>query len=225
MKLVELVFSCVSLLSHASTPKMSSQGIKTISLETSHRPKKQKTLEGFVVSKRVEPKCPSSSPETIDIAGVNGSEVDELPHKDRHVIINAHSEDVPYPPPDHPSYHPPPSSSYNHPVPIPPIPFSLSLTFNTSPKNITKPNHGLELLYFHPFIDRKCSTDLTNYVLEALPWYRVRYTVRGITINTPRYTTVFGKDLTDTPWFGYDKAEPRAIPPILLKLMQKGKYT
>jgi hypothetical protein len=38
--------------------------------------------------------------------------------------------------------------------------------------------------------------------------------VRGIDINTPRYTTVFGKDATSTPWTGYDKAEPRAIPVV-----------
>jgi hypothetical protein len=130
-----------------------------------------------------------------------------------------------YPPPDHPSYHPPPGPTYNHPIVIPRVPDSLlsSLKFNTKPKLIVKPELGLDLQYFKPFIDPSCSAQLTQYLLESLPWYRVKYTVRGIDINTPRYTTVFGKDATSTPWTGYDKAEPRAIPRILLKLMQQGK--
>lgn len=134
-------------------------------------------------------------------------------------------DDSDYPPPNHPSYHFPPSGSYNHPFTIPPIPQSLSssLAFNASPKVIAKPELGLDLLYFKRFIDATCSSELTQYLLDSMPWYRVKYVVRGISINTPRYTTVFGKDATTTPWHGYDKAEPRAIPPILLKLMQKGE--
>lgn len=132
--------------------------------------------------------------------------------------------DPDYPPPNHPSYHPPPSPSYNHPIVIAPIPQSLldALSFNTVPKPIVKPDLGLDLLYFKRFIEPSCSAELTKYLLDSLPWYRVKYMVRGISINTPRYTTVFGKDATSTPWTGYDKAEPRAIPRILLKLMQMG---
>lgn len=134
--------------------------------------------------------------------------------------------DPDYPPPNHPSYHPPPGPTFNHPIKIAPIPQHLldSLLFNTIPKPIIKPDLGLDLLYFKRFIDPSCSSELTNYLLDSLPWYRVRYVVRGIPINTPRYTTVFGKDSTNTPWTGYDKAEPRAIPRILLKLMQMGKF-
>ncbi|WVF72222.1 hypothetical protein IAT40_007034 [Kwoniella sp. CBS 6097] len=65
------------------------------------------------------------------------------------------------------------------------------------------------------------SKELMKYLLEELPWYRVKYTVRGININTPRYTTVFGKDSTDIPWTGYQKCKPRAIPEVLLNLMRK----
>ena len=132
--------------------------------------------------------------------------------------------DESYPPPTHPSYHPPPTPTYNHPITIAPIPDLLnsSLAYNTDAKPIVKPDLGLDLLYFKRFIDASCSRQLTEYLLDSLPWYRVKYTVRGININTPRYTTVFGKDATDTPWIGYDKAEPRAIPRILLMLMQKG---
>ncbi|OCF36430.1 hypothetical protein I316_01679 [Kwoniella heveanensis BCC8398] len=65
------------------------------------------------------------------------------------------------------------------------------------------------------------SKQLMKYLLEELPWYRVKYTVRGININTPRYTTVFGKDSTDIPWTGYQKCKPRAIPEVLVNLMRK----
>ena len=131
--------------------------------------------------------------------------------------------DLDYPPPNHPSYHLPPSPSYNHPISIAPIPASLNLKFNTAAKSIFKAEFGLDLLYLKRFIDPSCSRQLTKYLLDTLPWYRVKYTVRGIDINTPRWTTVFGKDSTSTPWNGYDKASPKAIPPILLKLMQRGE--
>ena len=135
------------------------------------------------------------------------------------------SIDPDYPPANHLAYHPPPSPSFNHPFTIAPIPDTLrsTLSFNESPKTISKPNLGLDLLYFKRFIDPSCSAELRRYLLSAMPWYRVKYTVRGISINTPRYTTVFGKDSTSTPWTGYDKASPRAIPRILLALMQKGE--
>ena len=128
---------------------------------------------------------------------------------------------LPYPPSDHQSYHPPPTPTFNHPFPIPPIPDSLNLMFNTAPHPTLRPDLGLDLLYFKRFIDPSCSWDLTNYLLSALPWQRVKYTLRGNSINTPRWTTVFGKDATNTSWRGY-KCRPRAIPPILLRLMQKG---
>ena len=75
----------------------------------------------------------------------------------------------------------------------PPIPDPLHLTFNTAPHPTLRPDLGLDLLCFKRFIDPACSWDLTNYLLSALPWHRVKYTVRGNSINTPRWTTVFGK--------------------------------
>ena len=128
-------------------------------------------------------------------------------------------------PHSHPSYRAPPTTTFNHPFPIAPVPENLlsSFSFNDPAKSIIKPELGLDLLYFKRFIDPSCSGGLKKYLLDALPWYRVKYKVRGIDINTPRYTTVFGKDATDTPWRGYDKAEPRAIPRILLMLMKKGE--
>ena len=138
--------------------------------------------------------------------------------------VNALFDDE-YPPMDHPSYHPPPGPTFNHPFQIPSIPQHLreTLKFNTTGREIKNKELGLDLVYFDKFIDKSSSRELTNYLLDSLPWYRVKYTVRGININTPRYTTVFGKDMTNTPWTGYDKAEPRAIPRILLTLMQQGE--
>lgn len=169
---------------------------------------------------------PAGSPTILSSDGAKSAvQAISTSHKSSTAEQSEPSGDTDYPPPDHPSYHLPPSGSYNHPFTIPPIPQSLSssLAFNTNPKVIAKPELGLDLLYFKRFIDATCSSELTQYLLDSMPWYRVKYVVRGISINTPRYTTVFGKDATTTPWHGYDKAEPRAIPPILLKLMQKGE--
>lgn len=131
-----------------------------------------------------------------------------------------------YPPADHPSYSRPPSPAYNHPITIRPPATSLldSLTFSQSPKSILKPSLNLDLLYFHPFISPPASRQLFDYFLDHLPWYRVKYTVRGISINTPRWTTVFGKDASTKAWTGYT-VKPRAIPEILLRLMEIGEST
>jgi hypothetical protein len=129
-----------------------------------------------------------------------------------------------YPPPTHPSYHPPPSSSYNHPFPISPPPPQLleALSFSQSPKPILKSNLNLDLLYFNQFISPPGSRMLYDYFLEALPWYRVKYTKGPYEINTPRWTTVFGKDSSPNGWGEYGVVKPRAIPEILLRLMEIG---
>lgn len=134
------------------------------------------------------------------------------------------SEAFIYPPPSHPSYPPPPSSTHNHPFQIRKPSDSLlsSLRFNPNPKPILKPALNLDLLYFHNFIESG-SKELYNYLLESMPWYRVTYTTKGFTVNTPRWTTVFGKDLQSKDWSGYPVGvRPRAIPEILLRLMEIG---
>jgi hypothetical protein len=134
------------------------------------------------------------------------------------------SEAFIYPPPSHASYPPPPSSTHNHPFQIPKPPNSLlsTLRFNPNPKPILKPDLNLDLLYFNKFIESG-SKELYNYLLEAMPWYRVTYTTKGFTVNTPRWTTVFGKDLQSKDWSGYPAGvRPRAIPEILLRLMEIG---
>ncbi|WVW83009.1 hypothetical protein I302_105025 [Kwoniella bestiolae CBS 10118] len=128
---------------------------------------------------------------------------------------------TPWPPTNHP-YHPPPTPTYNHPILIPPPPTSLHpLHFNVNPKIIHNPTTDLDLIYYKSFIDKSSSKELMNYLLENLPWYRVKYTVRGMNINTPRYTTVFGKDSTEIPWSGYMKCRPRAVPEVMQRLMRK----
>ncbi|WVQ70002.1 uncharacterized protein L199_008226 [Kwoniella botswanensis] len=129
--------------------------------------------------------------------------------------------DPSWPPPQHP-YHPPPNTTYNHPIVIPPPTPSLQpMRFNLNPKIIHNPTTDLDLVYYKSFIDKSSSKELMIFLLDNLPWYRVKYMVRGININTPRYTTVFGKDLTDIPWSGYMKCRPRAIPEVLERLMRK----
>ena len=129
-----------------------------------------------------------------------------------------------YPPSNHASYRLPPTPTYNHPIPIspPPTPLLAALTFNTVPRPITSPA-DLDLLYFTRFIAPAASRLLYKYLLEAMPWYRVNYSTKGIDLKTPRYTTVFGKDSTGMPWSEYCGWKPRAIPEILLRLMQKGE--
>ena len=183
--------------------------------------KRQQSLAGFFVSS--EKKQKHSAPEPI----LNKDDESQA-NSDRRSppLVRPSSSTIittPFPPRDHPSYRPPPTPTFNHPFPIPPIPDTLDLQTNSSFTSHLKPALGLELLYFKHFIKPSCSRDVTKYLLEALPWYRVKYTVRGLDINTPRFTTVFGKDLSDRSWTGY-KCKPRAIPTILLQLMQKGSF-
>lgn len=77
------------------------------------------------------------------------------------------------------------------------------------------------------FIDRSISMDSTavkgrflfEYLLNELPWYRVTYQTRGITIRTPRWTNVWGCDETGAPPSAY-KIQPRKIPPVLRELKE-----
>ena len=179
--------------------------------------KRQQSLASFFA--KIEKKPPASEVVVVDDSPPDTPSDEILPNSDREA--SSCEFDRPYPPHTHPSYHPPPSPTFNHPISISPIPTTLALRFNTAATAHVKPNSGLDLLCFKRFIDSICSWKLTNYLLDALPWYRVCYNVRGLDVNTPRFTTVFGKDLTDKSWTSY-KCKPRAIPPILLQLMQKG---
>jgi hypothetical protein len=95
---------------------------------------------------------------------------------------------------------------------IPPA-FALKIHSPSAGKPIV--DKDLDMMLYRPFLDSP--RQLYNYLLEALPWYRVRYTVRGLAINTPRYTTVYGKDVTNGEDKMYQK-KPRPIPPLLAAL-------
>ena len=57
---------------------------------------------------------------------------------------------------------------------------------------------NLDLLYFQPYIPRTIERELFEFLRSALFFYRVRYTIKRYdtetSINTPRFTTVFGVD-------------------------------
>lgn len=143
----------------------------------------------------------SSSPKKPRIEAAAAAVVDEEP-------VPEYSKPHPY--------QLPPTADYNHPIPI--ASPNLDLVYNSTPRLIKTPV-DLDLMYFDRFIDPSTSHKLFDHLLQALPWYRVNYTVRNIDIKTPRYTTVFGKDPV-TPWS--DAKKPRAIPPVLMSLKQKG---
>lgn len=64
----------------------------------------------------------------------------------------------------------------------------------------------LDLVYYQPYIPSAIAPGLFDFLRQELPFYRVQYNItRGgvnTTINTPRFTTVFGID--DTSRFGGD---------------------
>ncbi|PYH97998.1 hypothetical protein BO71DRAFT_88484 [Aspergillus ellipticus CBS 707.79] len=95
----------------------------------------------------------------------------------------------------------------NYPIPIRDPPTTISnplanFSRTTPPKAITDQPH-LDILYFQPFLPPSLARDLFRFLRNELPFYRVKYTIRRgpteTSINTPRFTTVFGVD--DTSMF------------------------
>ncbi|KAI9136966.1 hypothetical protein BKA69DRAFT_1032530 [Paraphysoderma sedebokerense] len=78
----------------------------------------------------------------------------------------------------------------------------------------------LDLVYYNSFLSPATATAFYNYCLAELPWHRVTYRSRGRQIVTPRYTTVFGIDETNSPPSVY-KIEPVPIPDVLRKYKEK----
>lgn len=106
--------------------------------------------------------------------------------------------------PDPQEHDKPPSNHPTYPFPIPNLPshIEIGLTHGTparEPRTITN-QPDLDLLYFQPYIPRATANELFKFLRAELPFYRVQYSIkRGgheTTINTPRYTTVFGVDDT-----------------------------
>ena len=58
----------------------------------------------------------------------------------------------------------------------------------------------LDLVYYQPYIPKRAEQLLFNFLRQELFFYRVKYTIKRFgtdtEINTPRYTTVFGVDVT-----------------------------
>jgi len=133
-----------------------------------------------------------------------------------------------------------PSEKSNHPTypyPIPYLPTPFLDPLISAPATEGKPINDqpdLDLLSFQPFIPKSISDSLFEFLRQELFYYRVQYKINRFgtetTINTPRYTTVFGVD--STSFFNIDgklhdsqlkvpcplnkyKCKPRPIPQCL----------
>ncbi|KAI0553755.1 DNA repair family protein [Xylaria curta] len=99
----------------------------------------------------------------------------------------------------------------SYPFPIPYPPGTIETETSGPPARAARviaDQSDLDLLYFEPYISRRTSRQLFEFLRAELPFYRVEYDItRGPTkthIRTPRWTTVFGLDET---------ARFEAIPP------------
>ncbi|KAJ5640161.1 uncharacterized protein N7484_008023 [Penicillium longicatenatum] len=97
-----------------------------------------------------------------------------------------------------------PSNHPTYPIPIPRLPSHIDVgiqhgTPARQARSITNQPH-LDLLHFQPFLARQTANELFKFLRRELPFYRVQYSIKrgGIetSINTPRFTTVFGVDDT-----------------------------
>lgn len=121
---------------------------------------------------------------------------------------------------------PPPSNHATYPHPIADLPVSILSILETLPATPSKPlppRANLDTLYFTPFIPRDAARRLYTRLLSTLPFYRVKYTItRGssrTSINTPRYTTVFGVD--DSARFAEDGS---LVTTVTKKTISGGTY-
>ncbi|ORX90470.1 hypothetical protein K493DRAFT_304873 [Basidiobolus meristosporus CBS 931.73] len=96
---------------------------------------------------------------------------------------------------------------------------SIPLSFKLVRK--IKRQGELDLLYFQRLIPEKLATNLFQWCLSELPWYRVQYTVGNRHVLTPRWTTLFGKDFTPhTPTDKVYRRKPQPIPKRLIDLVK-----
>ncbi|KAK4545785.1 hypothetical protein LTR36_002739 [Oleoguttula mirabilis] len=127
-----------------------------------------------------------------------------------------------------------------YPFAIPHLPPGITDILNFAPATegrIIRDQPDLDLVYYQPYVPKEVQRDLYEYLRRELFFYRVKYMIkRGPTdtlINTPRFTTVFGLDVTSG--FGSDgqcidatsgkpvakgayKCQPRPIPECLDRL-------
>ncbi|KAJ5931079.1 Oxoglutarate/iron-dependent dioxygenase [Penicillium verhagenii] len=106
-----------------------------------------------------------------------------------------------------------PDNHPTYPIPIPQLPSHIDVgiqhgTPARQARNINNQPH-LDLLHFQPYVARQTANELFKFLRRELPFYRVQYSIKrgGVetSINTPRFTTVFGVD--DTARFVH-KNEP-----------------
>ena len=110
--------------------------------------------------------------------------------------------------PPSPRYDASPTNFTKHatyPFPIADLPRELreeiELLVTSSGREIDK-QPDLDLLYFQSFLPPPVAKAYFNHLRTHLPFYRVTYTTKKfgkeLTINTPRFTTVYGLDCTCT---------------------------
>lgn len=95
------------------------------------------------------------------------------------------------------------SKHHTYPFAIPFLPPEISEILNFVPAaegRVINDQPDLNLVYYEPYIPKEAQRDLFEFLRRELFFYRVKYMIkRGPTetqINTPRYTTVFGLDVT-----------------------------
>lgn len=92
-------------------------------------------------------------------------------------------------------------ATYPHPVAhLPPHIIEQLAEVPSSPGKVINDQPELDLLYFQPYIPPLVERDLFLFLRRSLFYYRVKYKIKrgpsDLQINTPRYTTVFGVDIS-----------------------------
>ena len=97
----------------------------------------------------------------------------------------------------------PRSNHSTYPSTIPHLPTKIIESLNFAPANegrIINDQPDLELIYYQPYIPQEICRSLFDFLRSELFFYRVKYTIKRGTfetpVNTPRWTTVFGIDET-----------------------------
>ena len=95
------------------------------------------------------------------------------------------------------------SAHATYPFALPHLPSEISDVLNFAPAaegRLINDQPDLDLVYYQPYVPKEIQRDFFEFLRRELFFYRVKYTIkRGPTetlINTPRFTTVFGLDVT-----------------------------
>ena len=95
------------------------------------------------------------------------------------------------------------SKHSTYPFPVPQLPLHIGDALGFAPATegkVINDQPDLDLLYFQPYLTKEIVKDLFDFLRSELFFYRVQYKIkRGpieTQINTPRFTTVFGIDIS-----------------------------